>query len=186
MQDIRCQALRGTPGGVERAAGPLKPFLKVGESSLALFSAPGTSVTRDVPWQVLYGRKQIERYVGGLIVSGISVRNIVDKRPERRRAGWFREGGTGYPVGERQTGKESRGNALHVSFHAGKLACDEDVWRGAKAEIRAEQPWGIEVRVAVNLSEAQELGTFESRDHAQDSLLFGKFEVVLESHQVIA
>ena len=148
--------------------------------------APGATVTRDGPRQVLQGRKQIERNVGRLIVAGVGVRSIVDQRPERRRARGRREGSPCHLLSQRHSRKEPGGDALHVSFHTAKLACDEDVGRGTKAEVGAEQPWRIDISVAMNLPEAQELRIFEPGDHAQDSLLLGKLQVVLEPHQVVA
>ena len=38
----------------------------------------------------------------------------------------------------------------------------------------------------MNLSESQKLGVFQSRDHPEDPLLLGEFQMVLETHDVVA
>src|SRR5208337_3224642 len=164
----------------------VEPLPEVGKGSLTLSRAPGATVTRDGSGQVLQGRKQIEGNVGRLKVARVGVRSIVEQRPERRGARGRREGSPRQLLSQRHSSKEASGDALHVSFHTTKLACDKDVGRGTKAEVSREQPGRVDISVAMNLPQAQEFGRFEPGDHAQDVLLLGKLEVVLKPHQVVA
>src|SRR5208337_5343154 len=94
----------------------VEPLLEVGKGPLTLSRAPGATVTRDGPGQVLQGRKQIERNVGRLIVVGVGVRYIVDQRPERCGARGRREAGPCRLLSQRHSRKEPGGDALHVSL----------------------------------------------------------------------
>ena len=56
---------------------------------------------------------------------------------------------------------------------------------GAELEGFGEETGGVDVGVAVDLAEAEEGGVFEAGDEAEDTFLFGVFEVILEAYEVV-
>ena len=108
---------------------------------------------------------------------------------ERAEGGGARQGARGFAEGERggvQAGHESGGDGFDVAFDAGDLAGEEDFGARAQLQRGGEQRGGVDVGVAVDLSEAEELGVLEAGDEAQDARLFAELHVVLEADEVVA
>ncbi len=81
---------------------------------------------------------------------------------------------------------QAGGDSFHVTFHAGNLPGEKNALGGAQLESGGYERRRIDISVAVDLSEAQELGRFETRNHPQHARLVAKFHVVLEADQVEA
>src|SRR5271157_1157382 len=124
-------------------------------------------------------RQQIEGDVGRLVVLGVGARDVMAQRAQgglpEQRAQLLAGGQRGRVHPGHQTG----GDGFHVSFHARDLAGEEDPRLRPQLQGGPEQR-GVDVRIAMNLPEAQELGVFEARDQAQDAGLLAEFQVVLE------
>ena len=81
-------------------------------------------------------------------------------------------------------GQQTRRRALGVALHAGQLPGEHRGGGITQRQVRSERPRGIEVRVAVNAPEPQELGIGEPRDQPKDARLLRHPEPRLEAHEV--
>src|SRR5205823_4051968 len=80
--------------------------------------------------------------------------------------------------------EDARGGRLGVSLHARELSGEEKsrvIWG---REMRREGARRVDVRVAVDAAEPQELGALESRDHPEHALLLRDRETGLKADQV--
>ena len=110
----------------------------------------------------------------------------MNQRSQRRRARRRKKILTRHSRSECASSDQPARDALDVTLDAAKLSRDEDLGRFAKAEIGRQERGRVDVRIAVNLAEAQEFSVLQAGDQAKDFPLFGKFEVVLKTHQVEA
>ena len=81
---------------------------------------------------------------------------------------------------------QPRGNGFHVSFHARDLPGEQHLGARAQLQRGRQQRGRVDVGVAMDLAEAQELGVLKPRNHAENARLLGELQVVLEAHQVEA
>src|SRR5262249_54482959 len=66
------------------------------------------------------------------------------------------------------------------------LPGEQQVRMGPKLQRWREQRGSVDIGVAMDLSEAQELRILQSRDHPQNACLFAELQMILESDQVEA
>src|ERR1035438_7529273 len=71
-----------------------------------------------------------------------------------------------------------------VRITAGNLAGEEDFGACAQLQRGGEEGGGVDVGIAVDLAEAEELGIFEAGNEAQDAGLFAELHMVLKTDQV--
>ena len=86
---------------------------------MALFTVADTMFQR---------RQEVKRYVGRLEVLRISLRYVVDERPECALpwgSYYFAAGSQGGGIHSRQ---QPGGNRFDVAFHAAELTCEEQFW----------------------------------------------------------
>ena len=81
--------------------------------------------------------------------------------------------------------QQTRGDVAHVTFDACDLTCEEKIIAGDVLQGGAQKFWRGDKCVAVHLTVALELGIFQPGDHAQDTFLFGEFEIGLKADEVI-
>ena len=83
-------------------------------------------------------------------------------------------------------GHQSGGDGFDVAFDARDLAGEEDLGTRAQLQRGGQQRRSVDIGVAVDLAEAEELGLLEAGDQAQHARLLAELHMVLESHQVEA
>ena len=71
--------------------------------------------------------------------------------------------------------QQTRGDVAHVTLHACDLTREEKIIASDVLQCGAQKFWRGDKCVAVHLTEALELGIFQTGDHAQDTFLFGEF-----------
>ncbi len=89
--------------------------------------------------------------------------------------------GRGVPAGG-----QAGGDGFHVALHAGNLAREEDARLLPQLQRGGEQRRRVDICVAVDLPEAQELRPLQAGDQPKDASLLGILQRVLEAHQVVA
>ena len=107
------------------------------------------------------------------------------ERPHRRRV-WKRRGLAAFEqLREREPDAEPRGRALDVAFDARDLPREEDPRFPAHPEEAVEVRRRVNVGVAVQHPESNELRALEPWNRAEDALLLGNLELRLEPDEVV-
>src|ERR1022692_2739789 len=131
-------------------------------------------------------RQQVESDIRRLIVEGIGAGYVMAERTQRGLPREWLGTAAGCEFHGVQARREAGGDGFHVALHAGNLAGKEDFGPRAQLQGGREQGRRIDVGVAMNLTEAEELRMFQSRNHAQDAGLLAELQMVLEADQVEA
>src|SRR4030095_1453925 len=124
--------------------------------------------------------------VGGWVTLGCGGGDVMAERAECGRA---RQGSrvlAGSQRGCVYAGHESGGNGFDVAFDAGDLAGEENIGTRAQLQGGGQERGSVDIRIAMNLTEPQELGLLEARDEAEHASLLAEFHMVLKSDQVEA
>src|SRR5258708_21504129 len=82
-------------------------------------------------------------------------------------------------------GKQAGSDGFGRAFHSGDLAGEENLRTLAQLESGGKQCGRVDVRVAMNLTVAEELGFFHAWNHPKDAGLLGIAETILETDQVV-
>src|SRR6266568_5697081 len=93
-------------------------------------------------------------------------------------------------VPKRSDGIDSRYQAgchiFNVALRSCELARKKDARIPARRHCRQQNLRRVDVGVSMNLSEPKKLSVLQTGNHPEDALLLGKFQVVLESNDVVA
>src|SRR6476620_11293506 len=131
-------------------------------------------------------RKQVERDVCRLVMTGIRSGDVGRQRPERsltrkRPRLLARE-----KCRRIAPGKESGGDRLDITFNAGDLSGKEYFRTGFQLQRRSEQTRRVYVSVAVDLTVAHEFRFRPTRNQAKHARLLTELQVILEADQIVA
>jgi hypothetical protein len=77
-------------------------------------------------------------------------------------------------------------NTFGIPFAAAELPGEKNRRQGAERKVRRKQARRIEIGVAVDAAETQELRVFEPRNQAENALLLRNCQPRLEPHHVVA
>ena len=170
-----------------RLAG-LDPPFQIGERSLRqrefprFLPAHPASIGRAHPRHraIVDGLHDPERDVRGLVVARIGVRHVVGQRAERGRARrhpdrLIERARRGVPPGH-----QAGGRRLDVALDARNLPREEEIVTRLDLPRLAQHVRPVDVGVAVNHPEADELGVLEPRDEPQDARLLAPLHLGLE------
>ena len=130
--------------------------------------------------------QQIEGDVRRLVVRGIGPGDVGAKRAQCCLARERPDRLTGDELHCVTAGQQTGGDGFGITFDARDLSGEEYMRLGSELQRRRQQCRCVDVGIAVDLAEAQELGIGHAGDHAQDAGLFGVLQVVLEADHVEA
>src|SRR5579883_1026665 len=131
-------------------------------------------------------RQQIESNVGRLVAIGVGAGDIAAERAHRS-GGSQRPGlASGGERGGMHPGHQAGRDGLHVTLHARNLTGEKHVRPRAQLQRWREERRRVDVRVAMDLAVAQELGALEAGNHAEDARLLAELQVVLKADQIEA
>ena len=127
-------------------------------------------------------RQQVEGDVGRLVVRRIGAGDVVARASRARsRAAAGAASSPAASAAACMPGHQAGGDGFHVAFHARNLAGEEDLGPRAQLQRRGQQRRRVDVGIAMDLPEAQELGVLEAGNQAQDARLLAELQVILEA-----
>src|ERR1700680_5139642 len=130
-------------------------------------------------------RQKVERYVGWLKSLWVRVGDVVRQRSKRAGS---RRRNRGLARSQRRrvnSRHESGSNRFHISFNSANLSRKKYFRMLFHLQCFQEQRRRVDVSVAMDLPIAQEARVFESRNQPQNARLLAKFQMILESAQVV-
>src|SRR5262249_41312161 len=94
---------------------------------------------------------------------------------------WFR---AAHDTIEVDAGEDSRRSRFRVALNTRELSRKDHVRLRTMRAVRSETRWEVEVRVAMDRAETEELRVLQSRDHPEYAALFTGAEPRLETDEV--
>src|SRR5437870_168973 len=85
-----------------------------------------------------------------------------------------------------QPSHQSGSDNFDVPVVSRQLPSKENAWIALRRHRLQELSWSVDVRVAMDLTQAEKFGVLQSRNHSKDAPLLGELQMILESHDVVA